>query len=138
MKKIFTLLVAFFALTSVFAQSGRRDGNYGNGYSTYDRGSYNQPYRSADNYNNYNSYDNRGSHQGYGGSSYDRHRQEDMDRINREYDNRINDYRRDRSLNNYERERRIYSMQRERNEKLKLIGGGLIVGGILALIAGSH
>jgi hypothetical protein len=41
-------------------------------------------------------------------------------------------------LNNYERNRRVQTYERQRSGQLKAIGAGLIVGGIIALIAGSH
>jgi hypothetical protein len=135
MKKIFTLIIALGALTTVFAQSGRR-GDYGNnGYNNYSAGAHTQSYYPSE---NRGSYDNRGGHEGYQTQNYDRNRQAEMDRVSRDYNNRIDGYRRDRSLSTYERDRRIYSTQRERDQKLKLIGGGLIVGGILALLEGSH
>ena len=130
MKKIFTLIIALGTLSTVFAQSGRHnDYNRSNGYNG---NSYSQPSYQGGHY------DNRGGHDAYNAPNYDRNRQVEIDRINHDYDGRIDAFRRDRSLSTYERDRRIDNMQRERDQKLKLIGGGLIVGGIIALLAGSH
>jgi len=66
----------------------------------------------------------------------DRKRQADYDRMNQQYDRRINDYRNDRSLNRYERDRRIREVEQERQQQSKSFGKGLIVGGAVAVLLG--
>lgn len=61
-----------------------------------------------------------------------------MERINRDYDRRINDFRNNRRLNAYERDHYMERTERERGEKLKAFGGGALLGGIVGVIIGSH
>jgi len=140
MKKIFTLLVALVAFSAVFAQ---------NNTSYYNRSS-----------NNWNKqpdsrgYDNNGYHNDrpdhavvitndnrYQPDNHkydDNYRRAEIDRINHDYDRRINDYRNNRRLNVYERDRYIQMAQKEKNDKLKAFGGGVLLGGILGAIIGSN
>lgn len=168
MKKIFTMLVCLGTLTTLSAQynnhssqsNGRNvadhDRNYGQpshdnnatnnsyGYGDHQQNNSNignhdrdhaQPnYDYGSNGGRYTQQDDRRENRRYN----DNQRREEMDRVNRDYERRINNYRYDRSLNNYERNRRIQEMQRERNTKLKSFGAGAIVGGILGVILGSH
>ena len=163
MKKIFTFLIAFFSISSIFAQSRNWNNNssndrhqssntYGYGQSTsdnhnaYGNHNYDQPA-----YNNHsNSYDEHN----YGHSTYNNHENDgrwDNDR-NRGYDNRY-DERYDNyghhSVNTYEirrgtpvyghRDDRYYGREPQRSgSTIKAVGAGLIVGGIIALMAGSH
>ena len=128
MKKIFTLMIALIAITSVFAQSGRYDGN--DGGNRYNK-NYSQAYDRHD-----NSYNNRDeAYNGYGNHDYNRNSSYD-----REYDHGYG--------NNYsvydnrdDRNRRDYGSYDRRNAQksrtLKTVGAGLIVGGIIAILA-SH
>ena len=146
MKKIIAFAIGLFSVTAIFAQSRNdRFGNYNDSRNvvvgrSYD--SHNGGYNSNDYGYNSNSY-------GYNSNIYnypsqrndnrydDQRRREQMDRINRDYDNRINDYRRDRSINAYERDRRIQQADYERNQKLKSFAGGAVVGAIAGVILGS-
>jgi hypothetical protein len=66
----------------------------------------------------------------------ERNHQADVDRINREYDQRIGGYRNDRSINSRERERRISIAERERQQKVSSFGGGVAVGAIAGVLLG--
>lgn len=129
MKKIFILLLSLVSISSVFAQSGRghfdsRDSRYNN---TYDNRSYSYDNRGARNNPSPVVYDNR-DHRS------DWQRQQEIDRINHDYDQRIDGYRRNRSISVYERDRQIRMLQQERSSKLKNFAGGLIVGGLLGVL----
>jgi len=138
MKKIFTLLVSLgtLGLGSAFAQYGSYSHNQRDSRNTgYQSTAYNQPnYGRNSNTVSYGHYDQQQNNRGYN----DRQRQEGIDRVNRDYDKRIGDYRNDRSLSSYERNRRIQMAERERNTQLKSFGGGVILGGILGVLIGSH
>ena len=116
MKKIFTLLFSLGILTSVFAQSGHHDdrdrsGNSdGSGYSQY-------THVQAPDY-----------------SDHDRFDRND----NNHYDRRDADYNRGSRYNNYYEKSHIEVRREERSDNLKAVGAGLIVGGIVALLASSH
>jgi uncharacterized protein YxeA len=145
MKKIFTLLVALVTITTLFAQSGRYDQRSDNGYGSYQNKQYNHSAQGYDN-NNYSQDDHQKSY-GYNDRSYN----------NRSYNDRTYNDRNENSDKNrdYNRNTRIYNERNyrssnaygrsgydSRNEKrsgtLNAVGAGLIVGGIIALIAGSH
>ena len=141
MKKIFTLFIALITFSSLFAQRGSSCNNYpSNNWNTQ---SDNRHYNDNRGYNNYpdhgvvftNGNDWYGHDNGY---RNDDERRAAMDRLNRDYDRRINDYRNNHRLNTYERERQIEVLQRERNDKLKAFGGGVLLGGILGVLLGSH
>lgn len=150
MKRIFTLLIGLGALTTSFAQYSHRDDyngsshTYGNAtysdhhYQAQDTRGYNDGYYSND--NDRNSYDNHYRES----NNYERYRNDrnNYGRKDRsypyEYDNRVYDRRESRSVAPYGREERYYRRDNEKKETLRAVGGGLIVGGILALIAGSH
>ncbi len=70
------------------------------------------------------------------GRNNDYQRQAEYDRMNQQYDQRVNDYRNDRRLNRYERNRRIQQAEYERQQKAKSFGTGLVVGGIAAIVLG--
>ncbi len=143
MKKIFTLLVALVAFSTVFAQHNPQD----NRRSSND---WNTP---TDNrhYNNDNDgyYNDRQDHAVVITNDHNRYqpdnrryddnnRRAEIEHINRDYDRRINDYRNNRRLNAYDRDRYIQRTERERSEKLKAFGGGALLGGIVGVIIGSH
>ena len=169
MKKIFTFLIAFFSITSIFAQSRNWNNNssydrhqtsnsYGYGQPSYDTHSYDNHDYGQPAYNKHeNSYDNHD----YGQPAYNKHENSydnhdndgrwDNDH-NRSYDSRY-DNRHDNyghhSVNTYEirrgapvynhRDERYYGREPQRSgSTIKAVGAGLIVGGIIALMAGSH
>ncbi|MGB8194264.1 MAG: hypothetical protein WCF67_20195 [Chitinophagaceae bacterium] len=153
MKKLFALMLTLGVLTTAFAQSGsnrnERDDRYSN--RDYSRGDI---YRKNDTRdypgsNRDDSWSKGNDRYGYptqrndnrSDGRYDsryeeRRRQEERDRINREYDRRIEDYRRDRSMNDYERQRRIDRDERERKEKLKSFAGGAVAGALAGVLIG--
>jgi len=176
MKKIFTFLIAFFSITSIFAQSRNWNNNsndrhqstnsYSYGQSTYDNhNSYDNRNNGQSSYDNHNSNDNRNygqssydnhnsyDNRSYGRSAYDKHDDRSWDNDqNRGYDNRY-DSRYDNyghhSVNTYEirrgtpvyghRDDRYYGREPQRSgSTIKAVGAGLIVGGIIALMDGSH
>jgi len=59
-----------------------------------------------------------------------------MDRVNRDYDRRINDYRNDCSLSSYDRDRRINETERERKEKTASFAKGAVIGGVAGVLLG--
>lgn len=142
MKKIFILLLSLGSLSTVFAQSNRYDGGNHGGYSQSNDDHRDRDYRSSGYDNRNGSYDNRnGNYDNRNSGPYDnrnvrndRQRQQEIDRVNRDYDNRIDTYRRDRSISQYERNRRINDLERERSSKIKSFAGGLILGGVLGVI----
>src|ERR1700754_1041319 len=106
MKKLLILLAATLSVSAAFSQQ-RNDGGYNSNrnQSREIRSSNmhkdNQSYQHGYAYNNNNDRDNH-----YNGND-ERDRRAEIDRVNREYDQRINGYRNDRSINSYERDRRI-------------------------------
>lgn len=66
----------------------------------------------------------------------ERARQQEVDRINRDYDRRVDDYRKDRSLSPYERDRRIAQAEQERKEKTNSFIKGAVAGGIAGVLLG--
>jgi hypothetical protein len=141
MKKIFTFLIAFFSITSLFAQSRNWNSNTNDRHQSTNTSSYGQS-----TYDNHNSYDNHN----YGQPAYNNHNNDkrgDNDR-NSGYEHRYDNYGHH-SVNTYDvrrsapvynhRDDRYYGRETQRSgSTLKAVGAGLIVGGIIALIAGSH
>ncbi|MEO9032573.1 MAG: hypothetical protein ABI285_04975 [Ginsengibacter sp.] len=127
MKKLIIILVAAFSLSAASAQS-RNDS-----YSKQDRYPVNQTkdnrYNSQQNYSNDYAYNSKGRND-------DRSRQADYDRMNQQYDQKINGYRNNRSLNTYERDRRINLVDQERQQRSRSFGSGVAVGGIAGLLLG--
>jgi hypothetical protein len=141
MKKIFTLLVALVAFSVVFAQHN----------TPYNNGSSNKWNMQSDNrrYDNNDYYNDRPDHavvitndnNRYQPDDHkydDNYRRAEIERINRDYDRRINDYHNNRILSAYERDRYIRMAQKERNDKLKAFGGGVLLGGIVGVLIGSN
>lgn len=128
MKKIFALLITMGSLTTVFAQDRDHDRDKDRSFGRTETVRY----------------DNRQPGYGQDRNSYgypsndrnDRARQEELDRLNRDYDRRINDYRNDRNLSAYERDRRIQEAERERKEKAGSFAKGAIVGGVAGVLLG--
>jgi Ni/Co efflux regulator RcnB len=137
MKKLFTFLLTVGSFTAVFAQDHRGNDRDNNRNSS----RYEQPRNNDVAYNNPQS-------RGYGNNTvYSNHapasrpgndweRQQELDRMNRDYDRRITDYRNDRSLSSYERNRRINDVERERKEKSGSFAKGAVVGGIAGVLLG--
>ena len=139
MKKIFTLFITLVAFSAVFAQRNTS-------YNSHSSNGWNTPT------------DNRHYNDGYNNDRPDhavviiqndrRYKQNDhynnndrraeIERINREYNRQINEYRNNRRLGAYERERNIQRIERERNDKVKAFGGGVLLGGILGVLLGSN
>lgn len=123
MKKLILLFISVFTLgAATFAQRG------------YDQRSYNDRYETNSYKDGRNS--SRDSYGDQRNGMYDQGRQGDWDRINRDYDTRINQYRYDRRMNNYERDRRIQELEMERQQKARAFGKGAIIGGIAGLVLG--
>lgn len=165
MKKIIAFAVGLFSVTAIFAQSRNHNDRYGNynesgnvvlgrnqdshhngyGYDSNNGYGSHNGYRSSNAYRSNNGYNSQNGHYNYNNypsqrrdNRYnDQRRREEMDRINGDYDRRIDEYRRDRSINTYERDRRIQQAQRERSEKLKSFAGGAVVGAIAGVLLGT-
>jgi hypothetical protein len=130
MKKIFTFILFAGALSFNAASAQNRNDPYN------DNNRY-QVNHQKDNGNHYGW--NKSKGRGYNkdkGRDYDYRRQVEYDRMNREYDNRIDGFRKDRTLNRYERNRRIQQAEQERQEKAKAFGTGVVLGGIAAILLG--
>lgn len=128
MKKLIIILIAAVSFNAASAQS-RNDH-----YQQQDRKAVTQ---SRDNQNYHNQYhSNDYAYNNNSGQKNDRNRLADYDRINRQYDQRINVYRNDRSISVYERDRRIHEVELQRQQSLKSFGGGAIVGGIAGFLLG--
>lgn len=116
MKKIFTLLVALFSLTAVFAQQGSRYDN------SYDRRNSSTVYNSG----HQGSYGNYGQQSNWNDNRYGRD-----DRRN-DYDQRRNDY--DRRDSRYNDRNRVVVTRTQTKTDLKTVAGALIIGGILGAL----
>ena len=158
MKKLYILVIAMISVSSLFAQNHSRN-DYGNdgyrndnkqwGYSQQNNGrndyrkdgydkNNQQPVYNQQNkdYNDRNYLNNDHYYNGQQQQMQERDRRAAIDRVNHDYDQRINMYRNDRSLNGYERNRRIAQAQRERQQKIGSFGKGIITGAIVGVIAG--
>ncbi|HEY5393054.1 MAG TPA: hypothetical protein VIJ57_13100 [Hanamia sp.] len=128
MKKLIIILVAAVSFNAASAQNmnaSYRQQDRRQVVQTRDNHNYNDQYHS----NDYAFNNNRGQ-------KIDRNRQVEYDRINQQYDQRINGYRNDRSINAYERDRRIRAAEMERQQSLRSFGGGAVVGGIAGFLLG--
>jgi len=134
MKKLYILVIAMISVSSLFAQDRSRN-NYGNEPYRNDNKQWVYNQQNKDNadraYSNNDRYYN-----GRGQQMRERDRRAAIDRVNHDYDQRINQFRSDRSLNAYERNRRIAEAQRERQQKIGSFGKGIVTGAIVGLIAG--
>lgn len=128
MKKLIIMLIAAISFNAASAQSRS------NRYQQQDRKQVTQV-KDNRNYND-QSRSNDYAYNNNNGQKYDRNRQADYDRINRQYDQKINGYRNDRSLSRNDRDRRIHEAEMERQQSLKSFGGGAIVGGIAGFLLG--
>jgi hypothetical protein len=109
MKKVFAMVIALGAMTAVFAQRGydRRDESrdviLGQGNSNVYKG-------------NSNVYNDRG----YNNGSYNiRERDEQIQRIRREYNWRIESVQRDRHLRKAEKKRQVRFLENEKNARIR-------------------
>ena len=132
MKKFITLIL--FAAATISQASAQSKNHKDNGYNNQDRYQVNQH---NDNWRN----NDRKQSKDYGyngnkGRNDDYKRQAEYDRMNREYDSRIDGFRNDRRLNRYERDRRIQQAEQERQQKVKAFGTGVVVGGLAAILLG--
>jgi hypothetical protein len=129
MKKIFTFfLIAVCSISFASAQSNKSMAYFNHDHGKVmqrDNHSYNDKHKTNKHTSDYN---NKWKN--------DRDRQAAFDRMNRQYDKRIDRYRKDRSLSLYERNRRIREAEQERAQKAKSFGTGMVVGGIAGLIIG--
>ena len=128
MKKLIFIFIAFISFNGLYAQQGDNRGRMNDRYESNNTKYSND--RRDNGYSNDQAYGRRDNR------FDDRRRQADMQRMNREYDQRINGYRNNRSMNAYERERRIRDAERERQQKAKSFGTGLVVGGIAGVLLG--
>lgn len=128
MKKLIIILVAAVSFNAASAQNmnaSYRQQDRRQVAQTRDDHNYNDQYHSNDyGYNNNRS------------QRIDRNRQEDYNRINQQYDQKINSYRNDRSINVYDRDRRIHEAEMERQQSVNSFGGGAIVGGVAGFLLG--
>src|SRR5688500_10395434 len=104
MKKLFTVLFAVFAVSGIYAQSGRHDGYAGSGRDRYDAKD-TRPMRMPDRFDR---------------SEWMRARDAQLNGINREFDSRIAAVKYRRNLSQREKRRLIAVLERERQDQLKM------------------
>ncbi|HEV7331062.1 MAG TPA: hypothetical protein VGN63_08495 [Flavisolibacter sp.] len=110
MKKILTLLIATGAFVTLHAQSREENRRVVLG----DR-------NENGTYSGRNDRDvvlGRGSTERYPSGTYSSNRQYEIDRVNREYNDKINSIRNNRQLNNAEKERTIRQLERDRQRRI--------------------
>ena len=128
MKKLILILATALSFSAVSAQN-RNDDRYRDQYPAT---------QTRDDWNNNDRDQRRDRDYGNNNRRYEQaRRQAEYDRMNQQYNDRINRYRNDRSMDRYERQRRIEEAERERQQKSKSFGKGLIVGGLAALVIGA-
>lgn len=131
MKKMFTLFLSLMTFSAIFAQYGNRGCNNDNtSYGNYDPNY--RPDRAVNMQPGYNDWQRRGDRM----NDYDR--RVAIDRVNRDYDRRIDDYRMNRRMDRYEREREITRLKKEKAARLKNLGAGVLIGGVLGVLIGSQ
>lgn len=128
MKPIFTLLLTAGSFTAVFAQGSRdNDNRYDEHFRNVAANNRSKEYAKSTVYNPPSPLD-RGTD--------DRLRRQELDRINRDYDRRIDAYRNNRSLPSFERDRRIAQAEQERKEKTASFTKGAVVGAVAGVLLG--
>ena len=135
MKKIIAFAIGLFSVTAIFAQSRTYNDHYGS-YGESRDAVLGRSYDSHDhgfNSNNVYNYPSQRSDYRYN----EQGRREEMDHINRDYDDRTDRYRGDYSINPYERGRRIEQPVYERREGLGSFAGGAIVGAVAGVLLGT-
>ena len=131
MKKMFTLFLSLMTFSAIFAQYGNHDGNNRNtSYGNYDPNY--RPDRAVNRQPGYD--DNRQPRDRM--SDYDR--RVAIDRVNRDYDRRMDDYRRTHHVNRWERNGEIDRLKKEKSARLKNLGAGVLIGGVLGVLIGSQ
>jgi len=135
MKKLYILFIAMISVSTLFAQDRGKNGFQKNNYQQDNKqwgySQQNDNYKERG-YSNDTHYYNGKQQQMQG-----KDRRAEIDRVNRDYDQRISRYRNDRSMNSYDRDRRIAEAQRERQQKIGSFGTGMVAGAIVGLIAGA-
>lgn len=116
MKRILTLLLATGAFVTLHAQSREETRRVVLGDRT-ENGTYNGR-------NDRDVVLGRGNTERYPDGNYSNNRQYEIDRVNREYADKINSIRNNRQLNNAEKERTIRQLERDRQRKLEEINRG--------------
>ncbi|NTS41485.1 hypothetical protein HRG84_11275 [Flavisolibacter sp. BT320] len=116
MKRILTLLLATGAVLSLHAQSREETRRVVLGDRT-DNGTYNGR-------NDRDVVLGRGNNERYPNGNYSNNRQYEIDRVNREYADKINSIRNNRQLNNAEKERTIRQLERDRQQRIAEINRG--------------
>src|SRR4051794_29508967 len=111
MKKILVLFVALSSFTVGFSQS-HNDDRYAKNDDRQHKESYGKDYRNDDSHNANFRHETR--NRDYNNNW---NRQQEMNRINREYDQRIQSYRNNRFLKNRERATMIRRAENDRNQK---------------------
>jgi hypothetical protein len=151
MKKIFTMIL--FAAGTISFAAAQSYNHKASGYTDDKKISNNRDIPVAYNKNtDYNKQDryqpvqtkdnwqNKDQHQtndlAYGRKD-DHDRQADFDRMNKQYDQKINDYRNDRSMSRFDRDRKIREAEQERQQQSKGFGKGLAFGGIAGVLFGA-
>lgn len=130
MKKIFTFLIAIATVSFASAQTYH---DHNDDYAMQkDR------YYSSDRRHDDRGYDRNDNAYGYERRGYnERQRQEQVYRINHEYDQRITVCQNDRNMSYRERDRRIYRLNAERNQKIRSFGSGAAVGAVAGFLLGT-
>jgi len=135
MKKLYVVLIAMISVSSIFAQDRGWNNHSDNRYPAENRSADYPRYHANNDYNNQQAPANN---RYYGQQQMqERDRRAAIERVNRDYDQRIDRYRNDRSMNRYERDRRIAQARRERQQQVSSFGKGAVVGAIVGVIAGA-
>lgn len=139
MKKLIILLIssAFFNIAS--AQS-RNDSYKNQDHKQLSQTTATHNYYDQSSSNGY-AYDNSNNNRDYAyknnkGQNDNRYRQAGNDRLNRQYDQKINDYKNDRLISGKERDLRINEDQHERQRSLAGFGTGAVAGGVVGFLLG--
>ena len=130
MKKMFTLFLSLMMFSAIFAQYNDR--GYDDHYASYGN---NDPNYRPDRAVTMQRADNRWQPRD---RMNDNDRRVAIDRVNRDYDRRIDDYRANRRVNGWERDREIDRLKKEKAARLKNLGAGVLIGGVLGVLIGSQ
>jgi hypothetical protein len=136
MKKLLILAIAMMSFGAVFAQQRTDKNDKWERNQSNDRRNTNTRINDHS-YSNDHVYNNNRQDDRYDNRYDNRDHRADIERVNRDYDQRINGYRNDRSINSYERDRRIRQAEYERTQKINSFGKGVVVGALAAVILGS-
>ena len=142
MKNMITILLSVVSFSAAMAQPNKQNNDNRDNKNGYNN-ERNQPGTNWQNGNSqayYNGNNNNSRDKKQWGDNRndrrysDREKRVEMDRINRDYDQRITGYRNNRNMREAERNRQIQIAEQERSSKLKSFGGGLLIGGLLTLL----